>query len=483
MNTRSVRLAIATSFISLAVTLVVQLITPRVLLRAWSEQGYAFTIAIQGFTSYISIADAGVQAVLSRTLLADNDRGDDDLFGARARAGARALGALAASATIVTLIAASVLVSSRLTRLGGGNEPTFLTFAIVATGVGAAVALGGWSTAIECGRGYFARTQGFTAMRIALGGLSMPLMAALGASPSKALISTSILTTSFDFVRALLATRLLPNKGATQISAMHLAWTSRGSFLYSVAGPTQVSLQPAVAALANASSVAAAVPARTLANAAKLLSTAVTNSIWVALSRDFSDNHVSDQTANRWKTISLRLTTLHLAATTALLVLGPLILPLWLGPHAPNAARVLPLFLTEQAALAAIGPSILLWHARGEFGQLARIQILGAIVAVIATPFAAQRYGGFGVGAASAIALVTITVPMLLFRESQFWSAMKLSPMVMMGPRTFGAASIALCAFLSVVYPAAVWCALVGFAVLLAASWRQLVARNVRQSP
>src|SRR5258708_3991663 len=97
--------ASALTILALPVNIATQFVLPPVLLARWGDLGYAFCVAVQGFASYVSVADAGVLLYLSRHLAVLRAAGDEKAALALTRGGLRAFGVLACAGAAVVFLA------------------------------------------------------------------------------------------------------------------------------------------------------------------------------------------------------------------------------------------------------------------------------------------------------------------------------------------------------------------------------------------
>ncbi len=406
---KQVRIATLLSIGSVGGSVLTQLLTPRVLQDRWGDAGYEWAIALQGIASVVLVADAGIQAYLTRELALLHDSPQAAKFRAVATAGLRGLASTGLVLTVLLSVAFAMLVRAP-TSIVASRTLAAGVFALVTVSLFTSLACGGWATAVLVGSARYVRGHLEALVRNLVAGLSLPLLAYLGAGPVRALALYACGLMVVDLARFAGASRVLPRTTTdSPMSMREIMWQARGSFLLSLSGPVQTGLQPAVAAQLLAGTIAVGVPARTMGSAARLLTNAVINAIWVPLARQVAPGRPNAQHA--WRTASGRMATLQLAAITFVMLVAPIVTPLWLPNKHAAVMRVVPIFLLEQACYICAAPSLLLLQSAGQFGRVAMVQLGGALVSLVLTIFLVPTYSALGFAIASALSTVLIVVP------------------------------------------------------------------------
>ncbi|MDP9036118.1 MAG: hypothetical protein M3O50_15055 [Myxococcota bacterium] len=418
-----------TSVVSLFVSIGLALVLPAVMLSRWGNAGYSLVIAVQGFALYVSVADLGVQAFVTRQLAVLVARGDMREASALAVTAFKTLAMLAMAgcamvATGFVVFGGSVRGVVAL-RAGVSGHAMSLAFVAQTFSTGAGVALSGWSTSVESATGRYQRVQAVGLIRNCASSLSFVAMAYAGASPTASLIAQALILTAFDATRIVFARQLLPPSGTAleALSPLRFLVAARGSLFLAFGAATQNGLQPAVMAVLSENAAAAAIPARTLANGARTVAMAVSNVLWVPLAARLTRDAKPADSFLMWKRASPVLSTLVLAGVALLLVLAPLVVPLWLPRQSATILSVLPLFAAEQAAFLAAFPSLMLLQALGKFGTIGAVTLTMAFASLVLTYWLVPRTGAAGFGMAGLVGTSCVYAPALLLSEYVHWRA------------------------------------------------------------
>jgi O-antigen/teichoic acid export membrane protein len=433
----------------LVVSIGLQLVIPRVLLVRWGDGGYAVYVAVTGVAAYVSLADAGVQMSLTQRLASLRGSGRDEEALRLARGAVRALSALAVGGVLVLGLALGAFGIGAMRRVvvAGALSPLALFGAMVAQLVSSAVALaaGGWSTAVEQSNEKYSRMP-LSALCRALASTTVLLGCAFaGVSSSGALVASACATVPIDLGRFLWA-RILVQRGPEAAGVREVLSGARGSLLMMLAMSTQAGLWPAVVAAVSPLDVGVAIPSRTIANGARLLSIAAQNILWVPLARRFAANTDPKPIYEFWKRHSPVLALIQMTGVLGLVGVAPAAARLWLPGKAAGIDVLLPFFCAEQALLIATAPSQVLLQAVGRFGRLGAIQFAQAFVGIAATLVLMPHWGALGFAMASAGATAVCVLPGFLAEEYAHWKSMNCRPAGVLGPRLAFAAAGLLCA-------------------------------------
>ena len=420
------RAASILAVIQLATQTATQLVLPPVLLRAWGDSGYALFIAVQSFAGYVSVADAGIQVYLIQKLATLRARGEHELAMRTTAGGLRALGVLASGGALLVFAAFVATGRPIWHDLGSriGVPPAVALTAALAQFVSGGVSLlfGGWSTAVDSGHGRYVRLQVFGLARVTLVTIATLVPAALGGSASLALFVASVGGIMFDATRFSLTYRDEPRIPARHaVSIPRVLRDAAGSVVLMLATTTQNGLQPYVTAVMSPAVVSIVVPGRTLANGARSVSGAIGSVLWVPVAARFAE--MSDPAARHrfWTRNAPVLSLVQLAGILALLVLAPLVVPLWLPAKSRDILSLLPYYCVEQGVYVAVLPTIVLLQAAGRFAVLGVATLLSAVVSTIAITIFVPRYGASAFAFANAAAAQLILAPCLLLSEWLHW--------------------------------------------------------------
>ena len=445
------RAASGAAVVSLGLSMAAQFATPPILLSRWHDTGFALFVAVQGFASYVSVADAGVQLYLIQRLATLRASGETLAADALTRGGLRAFAMLAlAGAALVSL--AFVLTGHRvwyeLAHTCGMGARDVLAGAlsqIVAGGF--SLGLGGWSTAVDYGHGRYVRVQFFGTLRMIVTTIGVVALAEARVGPAAVMMIVGLVQIAFELTRFTLTFRG-ERWGVTEAApARRILREARGSVVLMFSTTTQNGLQPYVTAALSSTVVSVAVPGRTLANGARTLSTAIGSVAFVSVAARFAE--LSDARARYalWVRNAPLMSLVQLGGVAALLGLAPFVVPHWLPRQSAAILGLLPLYGLEQGAFAASVPVVILAQAVGRFGALGGITLASAVVSIGATLLLVPRYGAVGFAGANAAAAALVFVPALIVWEWNYWRGLGVkagSTLIWRGLMVVAAAAIAL---------------------------------------
>jgi O-antigen/teichoic acid export membrane protein len=338
------------------------------------------------------------------------------------------------------------------------------------------LALGGWTSSVDLSRSRYSRVPAFALARAALVTVATLGCAILGLSAAVTLLSVSGLGVAFECLRFALAMHSEPSLRDVNPSPVRgILHEARGSLVFYLATATQNGLQPYVAAAVSSKVLSVAVPARTLSNSARSLSTAVVNVIWVPVAARLAELRDSAERLRFWRRNSPTLWTVHLAGIVGLLGLAPLVVPRWLPAKSHDILAILPFYCAEQGAYIAAIPSIVLLQATGRFGALGAVTLATAIATVAGTLLLTPAYGAAGFAGASAASAVLILAPALVTLEWLYWRETGVSATSSLAPRVGLALLVGACAL---PYAQHRWTTVLGLTVVLViVTWHTLRAR------
>ncbi len=433
----------------------VQLAYPPLLLSHWGDAGFGFVVAVQGFASYVSVADAGVQVYFIQRIASLRAARNHAAADARTASCFRLLGGLALVGFVVVFAAfvgTGHAVWSGLVHRDGGSDLSGLAAAFTQIGSCAiALVLGGWCTAVDSGHGRYPRAQGFELrQRIFSPTVGMILLAVFRLRAAPALIVISALSIALDLVRYLL-TRL-EEPGPVRPEPVHvrpllrLLYEARGSALWYVATSTQNGLQPYVAAVLSTAAVSVAVPGRTLANGCRSISQALGTAVWVAIAARFAELPDGKSRYAFWVRNAPALSIIQLACLAGLMAVAPIFVPHWIPSKGDAVLKALPWCCAEQAVYVAIIPSQYLLFATGSFGRIGVATLITAVVSVAATWLAVPHYGSVGFVAANTVSTLFILAPALAAYEWAHWRSLGVRLPAAVGVRfAVAVAAVGLC--------------------------------------
>jgi O-antigen/teichoic acid export membrane protein len=421
------RAASGLSLFSVAVGFGLQFAFAPTLLHHWGEGGYAFFVAVQGFASYVSVADAGVQMYFVQRVASLRAARDDAAADALTTSCFRLLrvlalagGALVFGAFVVTGHA----IWERLAHSLGVSPALALAAAFAQVGAGAvALVCGGWSTVVDYGRNRHARVQAFGAVKVvcAYGGVLVLARSGTGAAPT--LIAVALATTALDAGRFAITRAAEPAPSGPRVSLPlgQLLYGARGSGLLNIATNTQAGLQPYVTASLSPAAVSVAIPARTLANGCRAFSNAIGGAVWVAIAARLSEHDDARARYAFWVRNAPALTLVQLGALGGLLTVGPVIVPHWLPSKSAGVLGILHWCAAEQAVYAATMPSFFLLSALGRFGVLGLTTLAFVLTSLVGIWATVPHYGAAGFAASNAIGALVVLAPLLLAVERAHW--------------------------------------------------------------
>jgi len=434
---------------SVAVSIGMQLAIPRVLLSRWGDGGYSVYVTVTGIAAYVSLADAGVQMFLTQRLTALRGAGKDEEAAKLARGALKALSLLAIAGLGVLGVALCAFGLTALQRVIASSSLSRVAFfwaiAVQLTSAAFALATGGWSSAVEQSNEKYSRTPIAFLCRSLASSAVLLGCARGGVLPSTALIASACASLPIDIGRFLWSRTLVP-RGHEAARVADVLREAKGSLFMMIAGATQAGLWPAVAAAVAPLTVGVAIPARTVANGARLVSSVAQNVLWVPLARRFASISDPEEVYEFWARHSPILALVQMAGVVSLVVVAPAMVQAWLPKKAVEIDLLLPVFGVEQALLIAAVPSLVLLLAVGRFGRLGAVQLAQAIVGIAVTLILMPRLGALGFALASVVSTATCTVPTLLLAEYKHWSLIGQRPLVVLAPRVALAAAAVACA-------------------------------------
>jgi hypothetical protein len=444
---------------------------------------------VQGFASYVSVADAGVQMYFVQrvaSLRAANDDAAADALTASCFRLLRALAIFGGGGVFAAFVLTGHAIWGRLAHSLGVSPSVALAAAFGQVGTGAvALVCGGWSTVVDYGRNRHARVQAFGLVKAlgAYGGVFALALGGVGATTT--LILVALATTALDAVRFAITRAAVPraSKPTESVSLGQLLYCARGSGLLNVATNTQSGLQPYVAASLSAAAVSVAIPTRSLANGCRALSNAIGNAVWVAIAARLSEQPDPRARYAFWVRNAPAMTMVQLGAVGGLLTVGRAIVPHWLPSKAAGVLGILPWCGAEQAVYAATMPSFVLLTALGRFGVLGMTTLAFVLTTLVGIWATVPHYGAAGFAASNAIGALVVLAPLLLAVERAYWrNSGVTAPYAVYARYAVGLAAAAL-SLLSARSPVLAPALIFVLAAAVGAHWMQARRRPAQKAP
>lgn len=377
--------------LGVGVTLLGQVAIPRLLQLELSEGAYTAYIAVTSIAAYIGLADGGLLIALIRELSALHGAGDRASYVAEAE---RARRIFAGTSLAGGAVAAALLGSALEAAMEAWSGASSLEFRRAAMGLLAATTL-----ALGCGSYHTAML--YSTGRL-LAGQVVGLTSSLG--PLLAFIFALSLTRDLNhglwwYVACIGVIALLRVVHAETLLRREAGGVSeRGSLLplHRVLG-AGLSLKAAevlpVAAYPHALSVVApglvpaAIPARTYANACRIVSQQFLNLLQVHITRRVAGDAEQQRRGRKeYEAASSFLCSLHLLQVAVATAAAGLVFSFWLPNQKEHVDVFLSGMLAEQALLAAALPSSMLFIAYGDLTRYGLIRLAGVAAGLTCLP-------------------------------------------------------------------------------------------------
>jgi hypothetical protein len=393
--------------VSVGLTVASQVVVPRFLQLGLSEAEYTAYVALTSVAAYVGLGEGGVILSLLKELSSLHGAGDREGFIAelnRSRwifALAALLGGAIAGGALFSLLAAEQ-------AWPGMKSPGFVLGA-------SALVLAGM---LELAFGNFQTALLFSTGR---------LLAAQIATIATTLLQLAALVGALAVTRSLLVGVLAQASLLMIVAAVrgaHAMWLfrreARGVAVKKPAAPLgrllgsgallrlsdvlhNASFPHLLSQLAPAF-VPGAIPARTYANAARLVTQQLVNVLQIHVARGLAgDGQAKIAARAQYSAAAMFLTSVQLLQLAFIAAVAPLVFRLWLPNQAPFLAEVLPGLLTWQALLAASVPTEVMLFAGGDIRALGLARLAGIPLGLgtIALSLASLGRLAFGVGLAA----------------------------------------------------------------------------------
>jgi hypothetical protein len=402
-------------FVSISVTFVTQAIVPRVLQIELSEAAYTRYVAVTAVAAYVGLADAGVFAAILRELSAYHGAGDRVAFKAEAARGGRVFTAIA----LLGLVVALVLISSVLTVAPpegrGASETWFATAAIAYVAANAAhMGSGSFHATMLFATGRLLAGQALTLLASTLPVITLIVALVVTRDVSAGIAATAVATFAIALGRLAHAHAIFSRE--TKGVARAAAKTSLGSVITTGLALRTAELLPnsayphALAVFASGE-VPSAIPARTYANACRIVSQQFVNILHVHITRRMAGTDaerrrgLSEYALAARFLCSCQLVLVGLAACAADVVVA-----LWLPNQRDAIQEALPGLLVEQALLSASLPVWISLIAEGRMRLLGGVRLSGALAGLALLIPALLMWPPQALGLACAVSAVPLFV-------------------------------------------------------------------------
>jgi len=374
--------------VTFGTTLALQVVLPRLLQLQLSEAAYIAYVTVFAIVAYIGLADGGLQVAMLRDLSEAHGRGDLATYHAEALRARRALGTTALVAALISLALGGTAYTA---AAAAWPDASSVSYKLAAAAVLVA-------TSLHLGTGTFHTVMLFSSGRLLTGQVSALLVrVAPLVSLVLALVTTKDLTVG-----------LFAHAGATMLVALARAAHAHVVLEAECGSVTPgVPLSPLRNVLATGLSIKAAhvlptaayphllavnapwlvpvaIPARTLANAARLIGQQFVQLLQVHVTRQMAGNLEARRRGLAiYGSVGTMLTGLHLVQVAAIAALAEWIFNLWLPVHAGEVHAYLPGMLAEQALVGAAMPTEVLFAATGRLARLGLIKVVGVVAGLL----------------------------------------------------------------------------------------------------
>lgn len=424
---RRISAALVLAVLSQLLSVAVQVGLPAVLLRRWSEAAYALVIAVQSLAASLAATDAGVQLVLltklnELTALGEHKRARGLAFATFRLLGVSILLGLLLLAAFVPLFSRR-LFDTLAPAAGIGTSSLVLALVLNALAAASSVLLGGWSTAVETSRGQYHRVPLLGLLRSALSAGSVLLCAQLRGSPALALGLSACLALAVDLGRFSLSVGYLRGEREA-IAFKELLRILASAPIAAASNAVTGGLLPASVSLLHPEHAGASFPGRTLANSARLVTSALLNTAFAPMQPRLLQLRSEPEKCLRFTTLLTdAFAALHAGSIAGVVLVAPFFVPRWLPAQAPTMLHALPVFLVDQLFAVLVIPSTLVHLAAGRVGLVGVASILAGFLSVLAAALLMPSLGAFGFGLSISLGTALAAAPLLLWTEHRDWRA------------------------------------------------------------
>jgi hypothetical protein len=394
--------------INVVMAVVAQIAVPRLLQLRLSEADYTVYVGLSSVAVYVGLGEGGVQISLLRELAARHGAGDQRGFAAEAR---RARGIFVVASILGGVLAAFALLSQRATLAPHGSSVLAGATALIVASM-LELALASFHTAMLASTGKLLGAQ--------LAGMAMVLVPQT--SLVVALVATRSLAASVWAQAAATATLALV-RGAhagvlLRVETRGVDARARAAPLLTVIGPgtlfklsevLQTASYPHVLTAMAPSVVPGAVPARTYANATRLVTQQFVNLLQVHVTRGLAgDAHARARAREHYELAATFLTSIHLVQLAGAAGLAGFVFQLWLPNQAPHIGVLLPGVFAWQALLAASLPADILFVAAGRMRTLGVVRLFATLVGLATVALLLRTSGRAALGMGLAVSALPL---------------------------------------------------------------------------
>ncbi len=397
--------------VSVLVAIASQVLVPRFLQLGLSEGEYVAYIAVTSVGAYVGLGEGGVLVSLLRELSALHGAGDRAGFAAEVRRSRRFLVFAALAGGVIASCFMGSALGAAARAWPGAHEPRFMlaTVACIAATM-LELFLGSYHTALlfSTGRLVLGQLVGVAVSLVPV--TALVTLLAVRRDLTLALYGSALASATVALLRGAHAGRVLAVEsfGVEAVAPRTRLFDVVGSGVaLKLAEVLQTAAYPHLLTVLAAPLVAAAIPARTLANAARLVTGRFVDVLQVHVTRGLAGpSDVREKARRQYGIVAPFLTSIHVVEVAGIAALAPTVFELWLPQHAASVRSFLPGLLAEQALLAACLPTSILLMATGHLKLLGLVRIVGVPVGLGLLPLLLPLAGHAALGlslAASAL--------------------------------------------------------------------------------
>ena len=391
--------------VGLATTLASQILLPRILQLRLSEGEYVSYIAVTSLAAYLGLADGGFLVSILRELSAHHGAGNRALFAGEARRARRVFAVVALVSCAVAAVAIGSTLATAEAAWSGADDASFRASVVeVLLATGLLVGIGSFHTTLQFSTGRLLSGQ-LVAVANTLIPL-VPLVVALYATRDLAAGLHSFAAGQLLVAagRAWSAHRLLREETFGVLPARpprRLIELVTSGVALKAADVLPASAYPHMLSMHGAGLVPTAVPARTYANACRLVPQQFLNLLQVHITRRMAGAADARARGTReYRAAASSLCAMQLLAMgTAGLCAVP-VFRLWLPGSEADVQKFLPGMFVEQALLSASMPAAILFTATGRLRTLGFVRLGGVALGLVAFLVTLRFWptASFGVG-------------------------------------------------------------------------------------
>jgi hypothetical protein len=395
-------------FLGATVALGVQVIIPRLLQVELVGGQYTAFVAISAVAAYVSLADVGLSTAVLPGLSALHGAGRRAAFAWEAGRIARVF---LVTALIGALFAAVMLQTAPIYAEGApGDRFEWSGLALIASNA-MLLALGSHHAAVLFATGRLVQAQIASLASSIAPQIAMVLTVIVTRRLDTGIVVMAIMTGLAAMVRAAhsraVVRRETAGAAADDYKPVPLSHLVTAGMALRAATALPSSAYPHLLSVLAVSQVDATVPARTFVNGCRIVGQQFVNVLAVYVTRKMA----GDDTSRAQGRHAYVVTSSFLAGVHLLLIAfaGALAVPVfraWLPHHAPIIRDYLPGLLMEQALVAAVAPTTILYMARNQLRALGVVLFAGAVVGLASMPIALQLAPRAGYGISFAISAI-----------------------------------------------------------------------------